>query len=135
MQNVPSLTIEDAKVIADAAESEAQAHGWRVSIAVMDNAGHPLLLHRLQGAPLHTPDIALLKARTSALTRGPTKGMEDKTIGGRVTLLSLPGMLPVEGGEPVLVGKDCVGAVGVSGAQSHEDAQIARAGIAALKQS
>jgi uncharacterized protein GlcG (DUF336 family) len=133
MQNKPILTIDDAKVIAAAAEAEAQANGWRVSIAVMDGSGHLLLLHRLDGAPLHTPDVATMKARTSALTRGPTKGMEDKVVGGRVTLLSLPGMLPVEGGEPVLSGKDCVGAVGVSGVQSHEDAQIARAGIAALK--
>jgi glc operon protein GlcG len=132
MQNKPTLTIEDAKIIADAAEAEAQKNGWRVSIAVMDSAGYPLLLHRLDGAPLHTTDIALGKGRTSALTRGATKGMEDKIVGGRVTLLSL-GMLPVEGGEPVMAGKDCVGAVGVSGAQSHEDAQIAKAGIAALK--
>lgn len=133
MHSKPTLTIEDAKVIAAAAEAEAQSNGWRVSIAVMDGSGHPLLLHRLEGAPLHTTDLALMKARTSALTRGPTKGMEDKIVGGRVTLLSLPGMLPVEGGEPVLSAKDCIGAVGVSGAQSHEDAQIARAGIAALQ--
>jgi glc operon protein GlcG len=133
MKNNPTLTIEDAKQIAVAAEAEAQAHGWRVSIAIVDSGGHLVLLHRLDGAPLHTMEVAALKGRTSALTRGPSKSLEDKINGGRVTLLSLPGMLAVEGGEAVIVGKDCVGAVGVSGAQSHEDAQVARAGIGALK--
>jgi glc operon protein GlcG len=128
-----ALTIEEAKTIAAAAEAEARTNGWRVSIAVMDSAGVPLLLQRLDGAPLHTPEVALQKGRTAAITQSSTKGLEDKIVGGRITLLSLPGFLPVEGGEPIVVGQDCVGGVGVSGAQSHEDAQIARAGIAALK--
>jgi uncharacterized protein GlcG (DUF336 family) len=132
MRNMPTITIEDTKTIAAAAEAEALSHGWRVTIVVADAAGYPLLLHRLDGAPLHTAEVALRKGRTAALTRSLTKGLEDKIIGGRVTLMSMSGLLPIEGGEPVTVGKDCVGAVGVSGAQSQEDAQIARVGIAAL---
>lgn len=129
------LSIDDAKAIAEAAEAEARANGWRVTIAVLDASGVPLLLHRLDGAPLHTPDVAIQKGRTAAITRSPSKGLEDKILGGRVTLLAMPGFLAVEGGEPILVDGDCVGGVGVSGAQSHEDAQVAQAGIAALTRS
>jgi glc operon protein GlcG len=134
MRNRPMLTLEDARRIAGAAEAEAVANRWAVAIAVVDDGGHLLWLQRLDGAPPISARIAPAKARTAALGRRDSKVYEDMINQGRVSFLSapdLPGML--EGGLPILVDGDCVGAVGVSGVKSGEDAQIARAGIAALQ--
>jgi uncharacterized protein GlcG (DUF336 family) len=133
MRNRPTLTLDDARRIAAAAEAEALANRWAVAIAVVDDGGHLLWLQRLDGAPPISARIAPAKARTAALGRRESKLYEDMINQGRVSFLSapdLPGML--EGGVPILVDGDCVGAVGVSGVKSGEDAQIARAGIAAL---
>jgi uncharacterized protein GlcG (DUF336 family) len=133
MKNRPALTLADARAIATAAEAEAQAHGWAVSIAVVDDGGHVLWLQRLDGAAPISAEIAPAKARTAALGRRESKAYEDMINQGRIAFLSAPvlhGML--EGGVPIVIGSDCVGAVGVSGVKSSEDAQIARAGIAAL---
>lgn len=133
MKTKPYLTLEDVKRIAAAAEAEASSHGWAVSIAVVDDGGHLLWLQRLDGAPPVSSHIAPAKARTAALGRRESKVYEDMINQGRVSFLSAPlleGML--EGGVPVVVDGQCVGAVGVSGVKSTEDAQIAKAGIAAL---
>lgn len=133
MKTKPYLTLEDVKRITAAAEAEASSHGWAVSIAVVDDGGHLLWLQRLDGAPPVSSHIAPAKARTAALGRRESKVYEDMINQGRVSFLSAPlleGML--EGGVPVVVDGQCVGAVGVSGVKSTEDAQIARAGIAAL---
>ncbi len=133
MPSKPYLTIDDARRIAAAAEAEARAHQWAVTIAVVDDGGHPLWLQRLDGAPPISAHIAPAKARTAALGRRESKVYEDVINGGRTAFLSAPaldGML--EGGVPVTLEGHCVGAVGVSGVKSSEDAQIARAGIAAL---
>ena len=133
MQNKPFLTQGDAARIGAAAVAEAQTHGWAVSIAVVDDGGHMLWLQRLDGAAPISSHIAPAKARTAALGRRESKVYEDMINQGRVSFLSAPvleGLL--EGGVPVLVDGHCVGAVGVSGVKSSEDAQIARAGIAAL---
>jgi len=133
MRNRPTLTLDDARRIAAAAEAEAIANRWAVAIAVVDDGGHLLWLQRLDGAPPISAGIAPAKARTAALGRRESKVYEDMINQGRVSFLSapdLPGML--EGGMPILVDGDCVGAIGVSGVKSGEDAQIARAGIAAL---
>ena len=133
MRNKPVLGMEDIRRIAAAAEAEALAHGWAVTIAIADDGGHLLWLQRLDGAAPISAQIAAAKARTSALGRRETKVYEDMINQGRTAFLSAPaleGML--EGGLPVLVDGQCVGAVGVSGVKSGEDAQIARAGIAAL---
>lgn len=133
MRNRPTLALDDARRIAAAAEAEALANRWAVTIAVVDDGGHLLWLQRLDGAPPISAAIAPAKARTAALGRRESKLYEDMINQGRVSFLSapdLPGML--EGGVPILVDGDCVGAVGVSGVKSGEDAQIARAGIAAL---
>lgn len=133
MRNRPALTAADARRIAAAAEAEAQTHHWAVSIAVVDDGGHLLWLQRLDGAPPISAEIAPAKARTAALGRRESKVYEDMINQGRVSFLSAPalhGML--EGGVPIMVDAECVGAVGVSGVRSSEDAQIARAGIAAL---
>lgn len=133
MKNKPFLQIEDARRIAQAAEAEAVAHQWAVAIAIVDDGGHLLWLQRLDGAAPISAQIAPAKARTAALGRRESKIYEDMINQGRVSFLSAPtleGML--EGGVPILVDGQCVGAVGVSGVKSTEDAQIARVGIAAL---
>lgn len=127
------LTLDDVKRMAAAAEAEAQSNGWIVTIAIVDEGGHPLWLQRLDGAAPVSAHIAPAKARTAALGRRETKGYEDMINQGRTSFLSVPeieGLL--EGGVPVMVDGHCVGAVGVSGVKSNEDAQIAKAGIAAL---
>lgn len=133
MRTKQALTLDDVKKIAAAAEAEALAHKWAVSIAIVDEGGHLLWLQRLDGAPVTSAMIGPSKARTAALGQRETKIYEDVINNGRYSFLSAPdldGLL--EGGVPIMVGGDCVGAVGVSGVKSNEDAQIAKAGIAAL---
>jgi glc operon protein GlcG len=133
LQQKPYLTHEDARRMAAAAEAEARRNGWAVAIAIVDDGGHLLWLQRLDGTPPVSAHIAPAKARTAALGRRESKVYEDVVNNGRFSFLSAPaldGLL--EGGVPVLVDGHCIGAVGVSGVKSAEDAQIARAGIAAL---
>lgn len=127
------LELSDVKRIAAAAEAEAIKNNWAVSIAIVDDGGHLLWLQRLDGAAPISASIAPAKARSAALGRRESKVYEDIINGGRTSFLSAPvleGML--EGGVPIKVGGHCIGAVGVSGVKSNEDAQIASAGIAAL---
>jgi glc operon protein GlcG len=133
MQSKPVLTLEDVKKIAAGAEQEAASNGWKVVIAICDDGGHPLFLQRLDGAAPISAHIAPEKAKTAALGRRESKIYEDMINNGRVSFLRAPelgGML--EGGVPIVVDGHTVGAVGVSGVKSAEDAQIAKAGIAAL---
>lgn len=133
MKTRSALTAADARAIAAAAEAEANRNRWAVSIAVVDDGGHLLWLQRLDGAAPISAEIAPAKARTAAVGRRESKVYEDMINQGRVSFLSAPalhGML--EGGVPIMVEGECVGAVGVSGVKSSEDAQIARAGIAAV---
>jgi len=133
MKHKPFLNHEDARLIAAAAQAEAVRHGWAVTIAIVDDGGHLLWLQRLDGAAPISAHIAPAKARTAALGRRESKGYEEMINNGRAAFLSAPsldGML--EGGVPAMVDGHCVGAVGVSGVKSAEDAQIARAGLAAL---
>ena len=133
MKSKPFLTLEDTRRMAAAAEAEALANGWAVSIAIVDDGGHLLWMQRLDGAPPISAHIAQAKARTAALGRRESKVYEDVINQGRTSFLSAPvleGML--EGGVPVMVEGQCIGAVGVSGVKSTEDAQVARAGISAL---
>jgi glc operon protein GlcG len=129
----PVLTLTDVKRIAAACEREALAHDWAVSIAIVDDGGHLLWLQRLDGAAPISAHIAPAKARTSALGRRESRIYEEMINGGRSSFLSVPlidGLL--EGGVPLLVDGHCLGAVGVSGVKSTEDAQVAKAGVAAL---
>jgi glc operon protein GlcG len=133
MKQKPTLTLDDVKRMAQAAETEALTHQWAVTIAIVDDGGHLLWLQRLDGAPALSAHIAPAKAHTAALGRRETKVYEDIINNGRNAFLSVPqvqGML--EGGVPVMVQGQCVGALGVSGVKSSEDVQIAKAGIAAL---
>jgi glc operon protein GlcG len=133
MQTKPYLTLADVKKIAAAAEAAAVANHWNVVIAIVDEGGHLLWLQRHDGAAPISAHIAPAKARTAALGRRESKIYEDLINNGRMSFLSAPeleGML--EGGVPVIVDGHVIGAVGVSGVKSAEDAQIAKAGIAAL---
>jgi glc operon protein GlcG len=133
MKNKAVLELADVKSIAAAAEAEAMKNQWAVTIAIVDDGGHLLWLQRLDGAPAISSHIAPAKAHTAALGRRESKVYEDVINQGRVSFLSAPtvaGML--EGGVPVMKDGQCIGAVGVSGVKSSEDAQIARAGMAAI---
>ena len=133
MKSQATLESSDVKAIAAAAEAEAIQNNWAVSIAIVDAGGHLLHFVRLDGAPPLSSHIAPAKAHTAALGRRETKGYEDVINGGRFSFLSAPtvqGML--EGGVPIMKDGACLGAVGVSGVKSSEDAQIAKAGIAAI---
>lgn len=133
MQSKQVLSLDDVKKIAAAAEASAKANNWAVTIAIVDEGAHLLWLQRLDGAAPISASIAPAKAKTAALGRRETKVYEDMINNGRYSFITAPdleGML--EGGVPILVNGQCVGAVGVSGVKSTEDAQIANAGIAAL---
>jgi glc operon protein GlcG len=133
MQHKPFLTQTDVLSIAHGAETEARNQGWAVTIAVVDDGGHLLWLQRLDGAAPVSAQIAPAKARTAALGRRESKVYEDMINGPRAAFLSAPGLEGMlEGGVPIMIEGHCVGAVGVSGVKSQEDAQVARAGIAAL---
>ena len=131
MKTIQQLTLEDVKRIAAAAEAEAITRGWAVTIAICDAGGHPLWLQRMDGAPLMSTTIAPDKCRTCVLTGKPSKVYEDMVNNGRYAALRLP-VVPLEGGEPIIVDGMVIGAVGVSGVKAGEDAIVARAGVAAL---
>ena len=133
MQTKPILEFSDVKKIAAAAEAEALQHNWAVSIAIVDDGGHLLHLSRLDGASPLTSHMAPAKANTAAMGRRETRIYEELINSGRSSFLSAPyveGLL--EGAVPIMKDGFCLGAVGVSGVKSAEDAQIAQAGIAAL---
>lgn len=124
-----SLTYEGAQRAAQAAEDEARANQWNVTIVVVDDAGVPLYVKRMDGASRPTYEIALGKARTSASFGRPSLAFQERAEEGGV---SLPGILPLEGGVPIVVDGEVVGAIAASGVQSDQDAQIARAGAEAV---
>jgi len=126
------LTVAETTKILDAARAEAEKNNWAVTIAVADDGGHLLSLLRLDGCAPVGAYIAPEKARTAALGRRESKVYEDMINGGRTAFLSAPLAGTLEGGVPVIVDGQVVGAVGVSGVKSDQDAQIARAGIQAI---
>ena len=132
MKNRPMLTLEDCRKISAAAEAEAQKNNWIVSIAILDDGGHLLHLVRMDGASPFNARTAVAKGKTAAETRRSTLVWEERIKAGRNSMLGMPGITPVQGGVPIVVEGVCVGAVGVSGVQSHEDEQICAAGIKAL---
>ena len=131
MRTKTTLTADDAANIITAAKAEAMTQGWNVSIAVVDDAGMLIHLERMDGAGAQSPEVATLKARTSALSGAPTKILED-IVKDRPAVALFPGRLPVQGGVPVLHNGQCVGGIGVSGVKSHEDEIVALAGQKAV---
>ncbi|MDD2002022.1 heme-binding protein [Pseudomonas putida] len=132
MQSKAVLGQAEVNRIINAAREEAQRSQWKVTIAVVDDGGHPLALERLDGCAPIAAYIATEKARSAALGRRDTKGYEEMVNGGRTAFVSAPLLTSLEGGLPVLVDGQVVGAVGVSGVKAEQDAQVAAAGIAAL---
>ena len=133
MKSKAVLSQTEVQQILKAARSEAQNNQWAVSIAIVDDGGHPLALERLDGCAPIGAYIATEKARTSALGRRESKGYEDMVNGGRHAFLSAPLLTSLEGGVPIIVDGQVIGAIGVSGVTSVQDAQVAKAGAHSLK--
>src|SRR6266436_7726455 len=132
MKTRPMLTLDDCRKISAAAEQEAKKNNWNVCIAILDDGGHLLHLIRMDGATPANARIAVEKGRTAAESRRSSLVWEDRIKADRKSMLGMPGITPVQGGLPIIVEGICVGGVGVSGVQSHEDEQIAAAGIKVL---
>ena len=130
--NKPILTIEDAKRVAAAAEAEAQTNGWKVVIAVVDDGGHLLYLQRSHDTQFGSVETAIAKAHASVAFQRPTKASEEAVLSGRLIHLALPGVIPAEGGVPLIREDIVIGGLGISGVRSFQDGQIAAAGINAL---
>jgi glc operon protein GlcG len=131
MRTKSCLTSADVKKILAACEAEAAKSKWAVSIAVVDDGGFLLGLSRMDGASAITAEVATGKARTSAMTKRPSKFFEDR-VKERPAFVNFPAGILVQGGLPLIHDNDCVGAIGVSGVQSHEDEQVAQAGVNVL---
>jgi uncharacterized protein GlcG (DUF336 family) len=132
MRTVPQLELADAQRVAAAARTKAVAEGWAVVIAIVDDGGHLMLLERADGVQKGSVVVAQEKAKTALLFKRPSKAFEDMVNGGKPQMASLPGATPIEGGLPLLVDGQVVGAIGISGVTSAQDGQIAAAGVAAL---
>ena len=130
--NKPILTLEDAKRIAAAADAEAQSNGWKVVIAVVDDGGHLLYLQRSHDTQFGSVETAIAKAHATVAFQRPTKASEDAVLSGRLIHLALPGVIPAEGGVPLVREGIVIGGLGISGARSFQDGQIAAAGINAV---
>lgn len=128
-----TLTLEVAKKIAAAAEVEAKKNNWNVVITIVDDGAHLVYLQKMDGTQIGSVDIAQMKARTAIKMKRPSKAFEDMIAGGRNAVLKLPDVLGVEGGLPLVVDGQFVGAIGVSGVTSAQDGQIAAAGVKALE--
>jgi len=131
MRTKPALTLADVKTMLAACEAEAAKNKWAVAISIVDEGGYLLGFARLDGAPAISAEVSLGKARTSAMTRRPSKFFEDR-VKDRPAFVTFPAGLLIQGAVPVMHDNECVGAIGVSGVQSHEDEQIALAGVSAL---
>ena len=135
MKTRPVLTLDDCHKIYAAAEAEARKNNWIVAIAILDDGGHLMHFARMDGASPANAAIAVDKARTAALSRRTSGRWEQLIKDGRTGMLNMPGILPVQGGVPIMVDDVCIGAVGASGVQSAQDEQIVQAGIDALLKS
>jgi glc operon protein GlcG len=131
MQQKHVLDLESAKRVAAAAEQEAEENGWNVVIAIVDDGGHLIYLQR-DNVQLGSIDVAIDKAKAALIFRRPTRFWQDMISGERPEYLGMPGMLPVEGGVPLIYQDQVVGGIGISGVKSNEDGIIAKAGAEAL---
>ena len=132
MASKPVLTLEDAKRVAAAADAEALANDWKVSIVIVDDGGHMLYMQRSHDTRFGSVETAMAKARMAAALHMPSKASEDAVMSGRLIHLALPGVIPAEGGVPLLHDGIVIGAIGISGVRAFQDGQIAVAGAAAL---
>lgn len=126
------LTLEEAKKIAAAAEAEALRNDWKVTIAVVDDGGHLLYLQRAHDTKFGSVETAMMKANAAAAFQYATKDSETAVQSGRLIHLALPGVIPAEGGVPIVRDGVVIGALGISGVRAAQDGQIAAAGVATL---
>lgn len=129
----PSITLAQARPLAAAAIAEATANKWTVVVAIVDTGGNLVLLERMDHTQVGSLDVAIGKARTANHFKRSTKVFEDSVLGGRTVVLSVPNVVPVEGGLPLLAGDRIIGAIGISGATSQQDGIVAKAAADALK--
>lgn len=125
-----SLTLDAAKAIAAAAHAEAKKNNWTMVIAVVDDGGHLIYLEKMDGTQMGSIQIAQEKAAGAVRFKRATKVMEDTVAGGRNAVLALPGVVPIEGGIPIMIEGQLIGAVGASGGTSPQDGVVAAAGVA-----
>jgi glc operon protein GlcG len=128
----PILTLDVAKQIAAAAQAEAITNSWNVAIAIVDPAGLLVYFQKLDDTQLGSVEVSQAKARCAALYKRPSKALADVVTGGNVAMMSLPGVLAVEGGLPLFADGQIVGAIGISGVMSNQDGIIAKAGVDAF---
>ena len=126
------MTLAAAKLIAAAAREEASKNRWNMAICVTDDGGHTIYLERMDDTQVASAVVAQEKASTAARFKRSTKILEDAVLGGRSVILKLPSATPIEGGLPIVIEGQVIGAIGVSGGSSSQDGQVAAAGIAAL---
>jgi glc operon protein GlcG len=131
MRTKHALTHADVKKMLAACEAEAAKNKWAVSISIVDDGGYLMGFQRMDGAAAITAEVSMGKARTSAMTKRPSKFFEDR-IKERPAFAGFPAGILIQGGMPILHENECVGAIGVSGVQSHEDEVVAQAGVSAL---
>ena len=131
MRDKPCLTSADVEKAMVACKAEAERNKWSVAIAIVDDGGFLLHFQRMEGVAAVSADVALGKARTAALTRRPSKVFEER-VKERPAFANFPAGVLIQGGLPIMARNECVGAIGVSGVQSHQDEQIAQAGVAAI---
>ncbi|MET0292431.1 MAG: heme-binding protein [Steroidobacteraceae bacterium] len=127
-----ALTLDVAKALSSAAEVEAAKNKWSVVIAIVDDGGRLIHLVRRDGTQIASVDVAQGKASSAVGFKRPTKALEDTIAGGRNAMLGIQGLTPVQGGLPLVVNGETIGAIGVSGVTSAQDEQVAQAGVAAL---
>ena len=131
MQQKYTIDLETARTVADAAQQEADRNGWNVVIAIVDDGGHLMYLHR-EKAQLGSIDVAIKKAKAAVLFLRPTSIFADRVNSGQPGYLEMPGIMPLEGGELLEYAGEVVGAIGISGVKANEDGIVARAGAAAM---
>lgn len=127
------LTLDAAKQIAAAAHEEARKNHWTMAICIVDDGAHLLYLERMDGTQIASVIVAQDKAATAVRFKRPTKALEEVVAGGRFVVMKLAGATPIEGGLPIVVEGEVIGGIGVSGATSPQDGQVAAAGLAVLK--
>jgi len=126
------ITLEAAKKMADAGEAEARKNGWNIAIAIVDASGGLILFHKLDETQPGSIAVAQGKARAAALFKRPSKAMEEAIAAGKHAFLSVDGIVPMQGGLPVIADGKVIGTVGVSGVTSAQDEQVAQAALGAL---
>ena len=133
MRDKPCLTAADIQKAMAACKAEADKNQWKVAIAIVDDGGNLILLHKMDETQLGSIRVALDKAESSLRFKRPTKAFEDGVAGGRNAILGLTGATPIEGGLPIMSGGKIIGAIGISGGSAAQDGQVAKAGADTVK--